>query len=86
MNDNKWISAEDELPYFPKRGSSKNVWATDGFEIFIASVFDDDDGWLWANCYGNVFGKGEIDDDYKITHWQPLVIPELPVRYSEDKT
>jgi hypothetical protein len=32
----------------------------------------------WANTYGSVCGDGELDDEYAITHWQPIQIPEPP--------
>jgi len=27
---------------------------------------------FWANCYGDINGDGEVDDDYQPTHWMAL--------------
>jgi hypothetical protein len=37
---------------------------------------DEDSGWAWCNCYGDINGDPEFDSDYKPTHWQPL--PPIP--------
>jgi hypothetical protein len=75
-----WIDVNQQLPTAePDKDYSPNVWATNGRWIYVMHVLYTDDGWMWANCYGNVFSDdGDIDDDYGITHWQPISIPELP--------
>jgi hypothetical protein len=78
-----WISVKEALPksindeyYY-----SENVWVLCDNEVMVMRLvlIQDDDGdwaWLWANCYGNVFGDGKVDDDYEVTHWMPLEIPQ----------
>jgi hypothetical protein len=35
-------------------------------------------GWVWSNCYGDIRGDSEWDDEYKPTHWMPLPKPPIP--------
>jgi hypothetical protein len=76
-----WISVEDSLPdYLDGEDYSANVFTTDGHSLCVMSRHYDYDaeGWMWANCYGDIHGDAELDDDYsQITHWMPL--PALPV-------
>lgn len=75
----EWISVKDGLPEVESGfDCSKNVFTTDGKKIFVMTLFYDADGWMWANCYGDINSDGECDDDYNpyITHWMPL--PNLP--------
>jgi regulator of RNase E activity RraB len=76
----EWISVKDRLPdYLPEVDYSANVICTNRREIFImARCYDyDAEGWMWGNCYGDIYGDPEVDDDYSdITHWMPL--PEAP--------
>jgi len=77
-----WISVKEALPkYIKGEDYSENVWVLCDNEVMVMKLvfMQDDDGewgWLWANCYGNVFGDGEVDDDYDVTHWMPLEIPQ----------
>lgn len=76
-----WISVKDELPpTIEDKDFTENVWVLCNDEVMIMRlVFTQDDdgdwGWLWANCYGDVFAYGELDDDYYVSHWMPLEIP-----------
>ena len=76
-----WISVKDKLPEIIKgKDYSENVLACCNGELMVVtrSFNYDDNGnysWFWANCYGNIDGDGEIDDDYEITHWMPLPKP-----------
>ncbi len=75
----KWINVEDKLPK-----ESETVWAINKDTRFImlgCIVYED--GWLWAESKGiiycednNIVAECELDDEYDITHWQPL--PKLP--------
>lgn len=77
-NYDPWISVKDKLPEIIKgKDYSENVLASCNGELMVVtrSFNYDDNGnysWFWANCYGNIDGDGEIDDDYEITHWMPL--------------
>jgi uncharacterized protein DUF551 len=78
-----WISVEDELPpNIPGELYSKNVLAIlDGrlavmCHTYAGGLDDDAGGYVWANCYGDVNGDAEWDENYKPTHWQPL--PAIP--------
>ncbi len=74
----KWISVKDEMPNINevvfaiiKGSDSLHV-----FELVDADGIDDNGESgvfdVWANCYGNIDGSSEWDDDYDVTHWQPL--------------
>jgi len=34
-------------------------------------------GWVWSNCYGDIHGDSEWDDEYWPTHWMPLPTPPI---------
>jgi hypothetical protein len=69
-----WVSVEDGLPnYIEGKHYSENVFTTDGINIYVMARCYEEGGWLWGNCYGDIDGDSEIDDDYSnITHWMPL--------------
>ena len=89
----KWTSIKKRLPpldrvvmvcYRNHRGAPVYAWG---------ARLDDVDGWLWGiqtcgYCGGVTLGQDagwnsiEADDDYEVTHWQPL--PKAPFR-SPDK-
>lgn len=74
----KWRKAEDELPELdPDTGCSKNVLARveghDEIMVMCYCVIPDNDGGYfcaWANCYGDIHGDGEYDDDYNVIEWK----------------
>lgn len=73
----EWIKTEEELPELdPKTGCSENVLArVDGHDeimvmcLCFISLFGEY-GNIWANCYGDIHGDGEIDDDYNVIEWK----------------
>jgi Protein of unknown function (DUF551) len=74
----EWISTKDRLPdCVGDEDCSANVLTTDGKNTYVMALFYDADGWMWANCYSDIHGDPQVDDDYSdITHWMPL--PEAP--------
>jgi Protein of unknown function (DUF551) len=80
-DEDKWIDAVKQWPDIKKDGCSDNVLAIEDGELKImclAELKDDDNNWCtaWCNCYGDINGEGEFDEQYNPTHWQPL--PQLP--------
>jgi hypothetical protein len=76
---NGWTDVNEQLPpALSGEDYSANVWGWDGQRIMVVSFFRDEDGWNWANAYGNIWGEAEFDDDYAITHWRPIVLPLPP--------
>ena len=78
-NQSKWISVEDGTPEMLEgENYSKNVFAIckelHGLQVFCycynPSETDNERGFFWANCYQNIDGECEFDDNYTITHWQ----------------
>ncbi len=71
-----WISVKDKLPPLIKYSNhSDNVLAICNGKLMVmcySYIFGDDSGYFWTNCYGDIEGDGEFDDDYDVTHWQPL--------------
>ncbi len=75
----KWINVNEKLPE-----ENETVWAINkekGWVMLGCLVYED--GWLWADSNGLIYAKNgnivaecECDDDYDVTHWQPL--PKLP--------
>jgi len=62
-----WISVKDRLPELDEK-----VLVLCG-DICFGGRVDDADGWLWG--VANIIGDIEADDDYEVTHWQPLPTP-----------
>lgn len=76
----EWISVKDKTPdYIEGKDYSENVLTTDGKQLYIMAkcYVIDAGGWLWGNCYGEINGDPEVDDNYNdyITHWMPLPKP-----------
>ncbi len=71
-----WIDAEIEQPeLIEDQNYSKNVLAICGGQLMVMcycyNLSDDDDerGFFWANCNGQIDGDAEFDDDYDVTYW-----------------
>jgi len=70
-----WISVKKRLPELIEgKDYSENVfaWCNNQLMVMTLSYLPDDNGkwfFLWANCYGNIDGDSEVDDDYEVTHW-----------------
>lgn len=75
---NEWVRVEDRLPSNIKGTSySENVFVIEDGEIKVMAlcdIKDDDNNWcrVWCNCYGDINGDPEFDDQYNPTLWQPL--------------
>ena len=76
----RWRDPKEELPeLLPNRDYSNNVLAqVEGFTetqvMCLLFVPDDEGGWgyVWGNCYGDINGEAEWDDDYEIIGWRPI--------------
>jgi len=76
----RWRDPKVELPeLLPDCDYSNNVLAqVEGFTetqvMCLLFVPDDEGGWgyVWANCYGDINGEAEWDDDYKVIGWRPI--------------
>lgn len=79
----QWISVEERLPDADERKGSDRVFAiwlhSDGhksLEIMAYCFIEDGDGYYaWCNCYGDIYGDPENDDNYNIIAWMPLPQP-----------
>ena len=74
----EWIKVEDRLPDL---GVNVLAMEKNHTEIGVYALCEmaDDNNELctpWCNCYGDVNGDAEFDDEYVVTHWMPL--PEPP--------
>lgn len=75
-----WISVEDRTPA-PIKGKdwSENVLAfCEGRLMVMAYCWltdGENSGWTWCNCYGDINGDPEFDDEYSPTYWMPLPTP-----------
>jgi len=84
MDNNNWISVEEKLPdMIEGKTYSENVLVFCDGEVMVMAFgymdFDDDGGYGWSNCYGDINGDPEYDADYHPTHWQP--IPKPPTKH-----
>ena len=76
----RWRDPKEELPeLLPGCDYSNNVLAqVEGFTetqvMCLVFIPDDEGGWgyVWANCYGDINGEAEWDDDYKVIGWRPI--------------
>lgn len=74
----EYTKVEDELPELdPKTDCSENVLARveghDEIMVMCYCVIPDNEGayiYVWANCYGDIHGDGEYDDDYNVIEWK----------------
>jgi hypothetical protein len=76
-----WIDVKDRTPdAIEGKDYSENVFVICDGKLEVMSYgwvdAEPEGGWVWSNCYGDINGEGEWDDDYKPTHWMPL--PSLP--------
>lgn len=75
----QWIDVNELLPQYKDSGKadySENVFTTDGKDVFIMARCYVETGWLWGNCYGDIDGDPEVDDQYEnIIKWMPLPKP-----------
>ncbi len=78
LREREWMPIENGLPPI-----DQPVWMRlEHGSIIVGARGEDSDGWLWGNCYGSQYfdtrtnawnaGDCEADDDYTVTHWQPL--------------
>lgn len=77
----QWIPVSERLPELIKdKDYSENVFAWCDGKLMVMSYCyirsDEDSGFAWCNCYGNIEGEAEFDDEYNPTHWHPF--PHLP--------
>ena len=75
-----WIDAKLKTPPIPKGVDySQNVLAicNGGLHVMAYCYIEADEqsGYAWCNCNGDIFGDAEFDDEYKVTHWMPLPSP-----------
>jgi hypothetical protein len=76
--DYEWRDATKELPeLIPGKSYSETVFAKlKGFDkiqvMCLTKVQDNNGDWhyKWANCYGNIFSDGFLDDEYEVTEWK----------------
>lgn len=74
-----WVRIEEGCK-MPEENINVIVWANGALQIMAHSFihFGDDKGeygWVWSNCYGDIYGDAEFDDQYEPTHWMPLPQP-----------
>jgi hypothetical protein len=70
-----WTSVKDGLPPIgqPVFAGSKS-FGNGEFNWWIYERSNFEEGWLWSRLNGSSLDGGfECDDDYHITHWQPLL-------------
>jgi hypothetical protein len=77
----EWISSKKSVPQLLEgKNYSKNVLAVVNGELNVMCYIRVHDGeecfYGWANCYGDIDGEGEFDDDYAEVIWMDF--PELP--------
>lgn len=83
-----WISVKEKMPdidqvvmvAYPSGNGDKPTYAW-------GARIDDGDGWCWGtkSGYGSAIRPNdtpsgadiEVDDDYPVTHWQPLPAPPV---------
>lgn len=77
-----WISVNERLPELIEgEDYSANVLAVENGVLRVMAYCylpGEDGGFIWGNCYGDIDGDCEVDDEYEPTHWMPL--PELPIK------
>jgi len=81
----RWVAVEDGLPEkIEGKEYSENVLAIvkgmKGIQVMCRTWTNGENeegewiyGPVWSNCYGRIdCDEPEWDDDYEVTHWQPL--------------
>ena len=76
----RWRDPKEELPeLLPGCDYSNNVLAqVEGFTetqvMGLLYIPDEEGGWgyVWANCYGDINGEAEWDDNYEVLGWRPI--------------
>ena len=78
-NASKWIECSEKLPE-PEVRVFAIVKGYKDIEVMMRSWLsfeDDTNGYVWCNCYGDINGDAEFDDDYKVLAWHYL--PSKPM-------
>ena len=80
MENNNWISVNEKRPLLiPGMNCSQNVLAIceDRLMVMCYCYIEEGEnsGYAWCNCYGDINGDGQFDDEYKVTHWMPFPAP-----------
>ena len=81
--NNSWVKVSDELPEIdtPVFAGWFTKYAGEFiFHKFVRTLEQGEDGWVWLwSKNTDIFISDndfyEQDDDYPITHWQPLPLP-----------
>jgi len=78
----EWVSLNRTSPNLIEgKNYSENVlaWCNNELKVmcycYIDSEDDEERGYVWADCNYDINGDAEFDDDYDVTHWQPLPSP-----------
>lgn len=79
LSKNGWIDANKEQPLLVENEDySPNVLAICNGQLMVmcycynTSEDDNERGYFWANCNGQIDGDSEFDDEYNVTFWQYL--------------
>jgi hypothetical protein len=83
----KWISTKTPPPMIEEKNYSENVFAILEGELAVMCFcyMPDDNGewcYAWCNCYGQIDGDAEFDENYYPTLWMPM--PTVPKITSKD--
>jgi hypothetical protein len=75
----EWINVKDRLPTardgYGDADRNVLVWCDGQLMVMAYCEMRDDDGHevdVWCNCYGEIDGDPEWDDNYEPTHWMDL--------------
>lgn len=84
QRDNAWIDATKQTPdLIEGKDYSENVLAVINGHLGVACycyIEGDDGGFVWANCYNDLDGDAEFDDEYDVTWWMPKPTPPQTIK------
>lgn len=76
-----WVKVEDGLPE-PDVRVLAMVEGDPAPKVMVRvwQAFEDDlSGYVWCNCYGDIYGDAEFDDDYKVLEWHSVIDAPYPM-------
>lgn len=76
----EWIDCSERLPeIIGGKDYSENVFVICDDKLMVMAYCWVESGYHWCNCYGDINGDPEFDDEYKPVKWRTIksIMPDI---------